>query len=200
MVFDPTNPVLTPSFHPVIGRGLNSYMPSLPSQDEPALNANSIIFCTSCHDSDRSTKVGGPGPNGPHGSLYSPILRQRYEMNIGTPENFPSYALCYRCHDRDNILSDASFRKSTSGAGGHSRHLVAGGGTPCSVCHDPHGIYVDKPLTGDHTNLINFNTAVVGPVSGQPYPLFVDTGVFSGTCTLVCHGVIHNGSATYSYP
>lgn len=201
LVFDPTNMALTPSFHPVVGIGRNSAVPSLPSRFEPSLNASSVIYCTDCHDSDRSTKVGGTGPNGPHGSQYSPILRQRYEMNTGTSENFASYALCYQCHDRDNILLDASFQKRTaSGMGGHSRHLEAGGGTPCSVCHDPHGVYDTAHLSGDHTNLINFQTTVVGPVSGQTYPIFTDTGNFSGTCTLVCHGVTHNGSATYSYP
>jgi predicted CXXCH cytochrome family protein len=198
-VFDPSNQTLTPSFHPIIGPGRNSNVPSLPSQDEPSLNVNSTIYCSSCHDSDRSTKVGGTGPNGPHGSSYSPILRQRYDMNVGATESFATYALCYRCHNRDNILSDASFRRNAVGNGGHSRHFLSGSGTPCSVCHDPHGVYDDTKLTGDHSNLINFDTTVVQPVSGQTYPLFIDTGAFSGTCTLVCHGKIHDGSATYSY-
>jgi len=200
-VFDTTNLAVTPSFHPVVGIGRNSSVPSLPSHFEPSLTTSTVIYCTDCHDSDLSAKVGGPGPNGPHGSQYSPILRQRYEMVVGTPENFASYALCYRCHDRDNILLDASFQKrAASGRGGHSRHLEAGGGTPCAVCHDPHGVYDEAHLSGDHTNLINFDTTVVGPVSGQTYPLFTDTGTFAGTCTLVCHGVTHDGSATYSYP
>lgn len=200
LVFDPSNPSITPSFHPIVSAGRNSNMPSLPSQFVTSLNATSVIYCTDCHDNDNSTKVGGSGPNGPHGSQYSPILRQRYEMALNTVENFESYALCYYCHDRDNILSDASFQKRTSsGHGGHSEHLafLSGGGTPCSVCHDPHGVYDDTQITGDHTHLINFDTTVVAPVSGQSYPLFVDTGVFSGTCTLVCHGVIHT---SYSYP
>lgn len=200
-VFDPTNQTLTPSFHPIIARGRNNSVPSLPSQDEPSYNVNSTILCTSCHDSDRSNKIGGTGPSGPHGSIYSPILRQRYEMNIGASESFSTYSLCYRCHNRDNILSDASFQKNTTSTlGGHSRHLLSGGGTPCSVCHDPHGVYDTQQTTGSHTNLINFDTTVVLPVSGQTFPLFTDTGAFSGTCTLVCHGVTHDGSATYSYP
>lgn len=201
LVFDPMTAGLTPSFHPVVGVGRNTNVPSLPNLFEPTLNASSIIYCTDCHDSDRSTKVGGPGPNGPHGSQFSPILRQRYEMNIGNSESYATYALCYQCHDRDKILLDTSFQKrAASGLGGHSRHLVAGGGTPCSVCHDPHGVYDVAHVTGDHTNLINFDTTVVGPVNGQNYPLFFDTGSFSGTCTLVCHGVTHDGSATYTYP
>lgn len=200
-VFDPTDQGVTPSFHPVVGLGRNTSVPTVPSLYEPSLNTSSYIYCTDCHDSDRSTKVGGTGPNGPHGSLYSPILRQRYEMQVGAPENFASYALCYRCHDRDVLLLDSSFKKrSASGMGGHSRHLMAGGGTPCSVCHDPHGIYDNAHLTGDHTHLINFDTSVVGPASGQTNPIFTDTGVFSGSCTLVCHGVVHDGGATYTYP
>jgi predicted CXXCH cytochrome family protein len=205
LVFDNTTTNLTPSFHPVVASGRNSNMPSLPSQFTPSLNATSMIYCTDCHDNNTSTKVGGPGPNGPHGSIYSPILRQRYEMTIGTPENFASYALCYYCHDRDKLLQDTSFQKRSTGqgpggVGGHSRHLLSFGGTPCSVCHDPHGVYDDTHTTGDHTHLINFDTSVVSPVSGQTYPLFTDNGVFSGTCTLVCHGKTHDGSALYTYP
>jgi len=198
-VMDPTNVTQTPSFHPVVGPGRNSNLPSLPSLDEPSLNVNSLITCTSCHDNDQSTKVGGPGPNGPHGSQYSPILRQRYEMTVGTTESFAPYALCYRCHNRDNLLLDASFKKKGGASGGHSAHLAFGGGTPCSVCHDPHGIYDDQHLSGDHTNLINFDATVVAPVPGQTYPIFTDTGAFSGNCTLVCHGITHN-AATHSYP
>ncbi|MBA3015159.1 MAG: hypothetical protein KKD63_00530 [Proteobacteria bacterium] len=205
LVFDPSNPSLTPSFHPIVSVGRNSNMPSLPSRFVTSLNATSVIYCTDCHDNDKSTKVGGPGPNGPHGSQYSPILRQRYERQAGTQENFAAYALCYYCHDRDNILSDASFQKRSvgggpGGPGGHSLHLMTGGGTSCSVCHDPHGVYDATHTTGDHTHLINFDTTVVGPVTGQTSPIFTDNGVFSGTCTLVCHGRVHDGSINYSYP
>jgi len=189
-----------PSFHPVAGIGRNPDVPSIPSLYKVDMTASSLIYCTDCHDSDESPEAGGGGPKGPHGSIYPPILRERYETTQGTGENFTVYALCYRCHDRDNILSDASFRKSSaSGLGGHSGHLAAGGGTPCSVCHDPHGV-VDDGQSGSHTNLINFDTTVVSPVSGQSVPLFNDNGLFTGSCTLVCHGVTHDGGATYSYP
>jgi predicted CXXCH cytochrome family protein len=192
-----------PSFHPVLGIGKNLNVPSLPSAVSPdqGMNASSIIYCTDCHDSDETSKLGGAGPAGPHGSIYSNLLRERYETSDGTtPESFAVYALCYRCHDRTNILSDASFQKrAASGLGGHSGHLTAGGGIPCSVCHDPHGV-VDDGVSGDHTNLINFDVNVVTPLSGNSTPLFTDNGLFSGTCTLVCHGVTHDGSATYTYP
>lgn len=188
-----------PSFHPVVGMGRNSDVPSLPSQisPDPSINEQTIIYCMDCHDSDASARIGGPGPVGPHGSVYSPLLRERYETSLNTVENYSDYALCYRCHERASILSDESFKKATlSFTGGHSGHLASGGGTPCSVCHDPHGV-VDDGISGDHTNLINFDANVVNPISGQSVPLFNDTGLFSGSCTLVCHGVVHTA---YAYP
>ena len=51
--------------------------------------------------------------------------------------------------------------------------------------------------TGSHTHLINFDTRVVLPKAGAANPVFTDTGTFSGSCDLVCHGVVHDGA---SYP
>jgi len=178
---------LNPSYHPVIGMGKNPNVPSIPSEFEGALTTASIIYCTACHSDD------GGISRGPHGSTYSPILRDRYETADGTSENPAVYALCYRCHSRASILSDASFRKNTlSNRGGHSGHLAAG--APCSACHDPHGI-VDDFQSGSHAHLINFDTRIVSPASTVPpnnRPAFTDAGVFSGSCTLVCHGVTHS--------
>jgi hypothetical protein len=178
--FSPSNP----SYHPVVGMGANPNVPSIPSQFEPALTATSIIYCTACHSDDTG------GTKGPHGSRFAPILRDRYETADGTRENAAAYALCYQCHGRTNILSDASFRKNVvSNRGGHSGHLDAG--APCSACHDPHGI-VDDGQSGSHTHLINFDTRIVLPVPPDTKPRFNDTGTFSGSCTLVCHGKTHS--------
>jgi hypothetical protein len=51
--------------------------------------------------------------------------------------------------------------------------------------------------TGDHTSLINFSAQVVQPVPGTLFPVFRQAGNYSGSCTLVCHGVTHNA---WSYP
>nr|MBF0221234.1 hypothetical protein [Desulfobulbaceae bacterium] len=192
-----------PSYHPVIGAGVNLDVPSLPSVTSPdqSMDEYSLIYCSDCHSGDDTAKIGGNGANGPHGSIYAPILRERYERADGTSESYQSYALCYRCHDRTNLLADQSFKRrtlgTTSSKGGHSGHTAVNG-VSCSVCHDPHGV-VDNSASGDHTHLINFDSTVVSPASGEIYPLFDDTGNFTGSCALICHGVTH-GSASHSYP
>jgi hypothetical protein len=154
-----------------------------------------MMYCTDCHRDDSG------GSKGPHGSSFAPILRERYEITDGTPESLESYILCYRCHERTSILSDVSFRKKTGvtigNGGGHSGHLAKG--ATCSACHDPHGVNPDNRPSGSHTHLINFDSQIVAPVIRTPnsFPVFNDTGTFSGSCTLVCHGVTHNA---LSYP
>jgi predicted CXXCH cytochrome family protein len=182
-----------PSYHPVVGIGRNLNIPSIPSSFEPGMSAAQQIYCTACHADD------GGVSNGPHGSSYVPILRQNYMTADNTPESFDNYALCYRCHDRSSILRDDSFKRNpfgqTASGGGHSGHLAAG--APCSACHDPHGVYEGGGLgTGSHSHLINFDVRIVSPAVGNAVPLFSDTGTFSGSCTLVCHGVAHD-NATY---
>ena len=112
--FDPLNP----SFHPVVATGKNLDMPSLPSVEEPTLSATSRLYCSSCHDADDSPAVGGAGARGPHGSIYTPILRQRYDTADGNVESYAAYALCYRCHDRNSILANVSFQQRGGRRGG----------------------------------------------------------------------------------
>jgi hypothetical protein len=179
--------MINPSYHSVEGIGKVMSVPSIPSPYTPTLTAMSIIYCTDCHSSDDSASGGGTGPRGPHGSIYPPILVGQYLTYDYTMESFQNYALCYRCHNRDSILGNQSFKK-------HQSHVV-NDQSPCSDCHDPHGVASDGGITGSHTHLINFNTSVVTPVSGKVYPLYNDNGNGTGSCTLVCHGHIHNPSS-----
>jgi len=193
LAFDPTNE----SYHPVVAIGRNQNIPSIPSAFEPSMTASDRIYCSACHADDQGVS------RGPHGSSFPPILRQRYEMADHTPESQENYALCYHCHDRSSILRDDSFKRSaieaTGSGGGHSGHLAAG--ATCSACHDPHGVNTAGALgardTGSHTHLINFDTLIVLPAAGERFPVFHDKGMFTGGCTLVCHGVAHDGT---SYP
>ncbi len=173
--FSPTNP----SFHPVVvaspGRDTVSLV--------PGLAVGSLIRCTDCHNNNAGPRAGGSGPDGPHGSIYDFLLERNYTVRDDTPESEFDYALCYKCHQRSSLLSDRSFPT-------HRLHVVDQR-TPCSACHDPHGVSTLLGTGSDHTHLINFDTTIVRPdlVTGRLE--FRDNGRFTGSCTLVCHGEAH---------
>jgi predicted CXXCH cytochrome family protein len=171
------------SFHPVQGPGRNPDVPSL----KPGYDEGSVLYCSDCHGSNLSTKAGGSGPDGVHGSNEPPMLIARYETSDLTPESASSYALCYRCHERtgpDGILSDRSFP--------HSVHLDDN--IACATCHDAHGISSAQGTKLANSHLINFDNTVVFPAPGNPLPFFQDLGTFSGSCTLSCHGTTHSAT------
>jgi Doubled CXXCH motif (Paired_CXXCH_1) len=172
--FDPSNK----SYHPVENIGRNQNVPSLVT----GLTTSSIIKCTDCHNNNEARSNSGSGPEGPHGSLYRPLLAKNLAFGDYQAESSNTYALCYKCHDRASILSDKSFSK-------HKVHIVDGQ-TPCTACHDPHGV-------SNAPNLINFDLNIVKPLTftqdpSYSYgPLYISLGVFRGACALTCHGVAH---------
>ncbi len=169
-----------PSFHPVAGPGQNTDVPSL----IPPWNEQSIMDCVDCHNSDSAVTQGGV--KGPHGSSFEPILVRNYETTDFTRESPNSYALCYNCHNRNSILNDDSF-------GEHDKH-ISGEDSPCSACHDPHGISATQGNTTNNTHLINFDTTIVKPNS-MGNLRFVDQGRFKGSCDLLCHGKNHRNKS-----
>ncbi len=170
-----------PSFHPVIGPRRNSDVVSLLSP----LRVGSRITCVDCHNSDNARQNGGGGPNGPHGSIFKPLLKLNYETRDFTVESANAYALCYSCHDRNSILGNESFSR-------HKQHIVDRQ-APCSACHDAHGVSRLQSSGSDHSNLINFDLSIVRPVeSGAASGIvYEDTGRRSGNCTLTCHNMTH---------
>lgn len=160
------------SSHPVMqpARG-GTEVPSL----TPEARLKTHMDCQDCHNNPDARQLGGGGPNGPHGSRFDFLLADRYDTADFTMESPQAYSLCYQCHDRTSILGDQSFS-------GHRRHIVDAR-TPCSACHAPHGVSGSR---SQHDHLINFDLRIVG---GQRF--FQDTGLFSGSCTLTCHGVNH---------
>ncbi len=169
LCFDPVNP----SFHPVATSGKGTSVPSL----RPEFSLASRIYCTDCHNSDDSTKAGGAGPNGPHGSDYEPLLIANYETGYPPPQTYSpgAYALCFRCHYDTILLSvNSTFPK-------HSFHVVTQG-IPCSVCHDPHGIpRISGGTDSANAHLINFDINVVKPV--RMY------NSVARSCTVSCHAI-----------
>jgi len=167
--FNPANP----SFHPVEVQGVNPDVPSL----LPPYTASSLIFCTDCHNNDASA-----GPKGPHSSNNKYLLERNYTTADNTTENSYAYELCYKCHSRISILDDQSFKE-------HKKHIVDEK-TPCSACHDPHGISYTQGNPANNSHLINFDLTIVQPDRmGRLY--FEKQGTFSGQCFLTCHGKMH---------
>ena len=167
------------SYHPVSGIGKNMDVPSLISP----LNESSIIYCTDCHASNGSGSAAGP-----HGSIYSNILKYRYETADYTQESFSAFELCYSCHSRTSILNDDSFKE-------HDRHIRSEN-TSCNACHDPHGISNGQGNSINNSNLINFDRNIVSAGGGGNLR-FVDTGTYSGYCQLRCHGKSHGPGMSY---
>lgn len=170
-----------PSFHPVLQTTSNTNVPSL----LPPYTSNSIIYCTDCHGSDNPD-----GAQGPHGSIHEHLLVENYSTTDNTIETTEAYALCYRCHDRNILMSPLSsaFRL-------HSKH-VQQENTPCSVCHDAHGISATQGSFSNNRALINFDTTVVAPNSaGDLY--FIGDAISLNSCALLCHGNDH-APKTYS--
>jgi len=173
--FTPGNP----SFHPIVLSSPSDETPSL----VPGLPRGSLIRCTACHNNDAGKRGGGSGPDGPHGSNFEFLLERNYTVLDDTAESEYEYSMCYKCHQQSSILSDQSFPE-------HRRHIVDAR-TPCSACHDPHGVSVISLTSSDHTHLINFDATIVRPEPVTRRLEFRDLGRFAGKCTLVCHGDTH---------
>jgi ribosomal protein L40E len=174
--FSPTNP----SYHPVEAEGKNTAVVSLirPYIEKKVQPTDiSVLSCSSCHGNDDSD-----GPRGVHGSRHQFILIDNYNVNDNISESQLNYALCYRCHSRNSILGNESFRF-------HSLHIMGTSvqhpGTSCYTCHSAHG-------SAEYRYLIKFNPLVVTPNS-KGLLKFQEKGTskFSGECYLSCHGVDH---------
>ena len=154
------------------------------------------VLCTDCHNSDDNREFGGSGANGPHGSKYSHILERRYDMsqsgmpgqaitNLNVPPNLSTngnYALCAKCHDLANIMSNASFSE-------HARHI--NDGFSCSVCHTPHGMGSTAAMLSGQ-RMVNFDLRVVAPNGATPITYKRETN----SCSLSCHGHAHQLAGT----
>ncbi len=176
--FDPSNP----SYHPVAGQGQNPDVPGLISP----LTESSIIYCTDCHANNDGPGAGGQGPSGPHGSIWRFLLEREYRTADFTSESYQAYALCYKCHDRTTLLggNQTNFKD-------HRKH-IKGEDTPCSACHDPHGISSTQGNSTNNSHLINFDIGIVQPDPDTGRLEFIDLGSGRGECYLDCHGKKHS--------
>lgn len=160
------------SFHAVAAQGKRNWVPSL----VPPYTTSSRLYCTDCHNSDASTRAGGSGPNGPHGSKNEYLLERQYVIMDHAIFSEANYALCFKCHNPITLLDG-----NISGFPEHGKHIRQEN-TPCAVCHDPHG-------SPNYPSLLNFNTNAVFP-NGDNILKFEIIGN-RGYCYLDCHGKSH---------
>lgn len=169
LIFSPANA----SYHPVVASAKRPDDKTLISPWTPA----SVMKCTDCHNNDQGPGANGSGPKGPHGSRFAHLLERNLRDEDFQPESPEAYALCYKCHNESAVLADRL----------HASH-VRDQQTACTTCHDPHGVRTQS-------HLINFNTIYVRPLKGQI--IYTSRGLDRSTCTLTCHGKVHEQS---SYP
>ncbi len=111
------------------------------------------------------------------GQLISNLSAMPNLSAAGGPAGGP-YALCAKCHDLKQIVSNSSFSE-------HARHI--NDGFSCSVCHTGHGIGgTSGAISGER--LVNFDANVVASNGTTP----VSYNRASNSCALVCHGHAHN--------
>ena len=92
--------------------------------------------------------------------------------------------MCGKCHDLNNVVSNASWIE-------HGSHINTG--FSCSVCHTAHGMGARSgTISGER--LVNFDVNVVATNGGTP----VSYSRATNTCTLVCHNVAHNPDGSVS--
>jgi len=161
------------SFHPIAAIGKNSGVRGLLA----GYTASSVISCSDCHNNS------DPGPRGAHASRFAPILERNYSATDPTPESPVSYDICYKCHDRNMLVSDSARTFP------HRLHVVNSQAS-CAACHDAHG-------SRKNAHLINFmardatgHSVVTPNRSGRLE--YVTTSPGKGSCYLTCHGVDHN--------
>lgn len=162
------------SYHPVEGAGRRAIVPSL----RRPLTTSSIITCSGCHGNDEPQ-----GAKGPHGSNFAPILKYNYSSDDNQPESYYRYESCYKCHDRNSILADESF-KTTDALGaikGHNYHIATARAS-CYACHNSHG-------SQKYKDLIDFDETIVVPNQNGRLDYVHEGSTI--TCYLKCHNKQH---------
>lgn len=206
-----------PSFHPVEAPGTNqtAAMAASLSGSSPykrwTFTPTSTIRCTNCHATSASLgQLPAPGSDlSTHTSAYRGILLANYQDRVlnGPREAYDAadFALCYLCH------TDAPFRSgggaSATNFRAHAKHVSGlsgngnagtdidtpgdgGGNALCAECHFRIHSTSFSVGTAPGSRLVSFSPNVQpyqGTLSFEP-----QTTAGPGSCTLVCHGKVHN--------
>ena len=148
----------------------------------------SIMYCTDCHDNDTGPKAPTPGtgPSGPHGSSYQAPARWRATTwtTVDTTESAAAYALCYKCHNRNIILSEHVVQRAQPA---HQRRT-----RPARSVTTRTASAARRATPTNNAFLINFDTRFVTPSSSGILRIRRASAAGSARCYLTCHGENHN--------
>lgn len=105
------------AFHPVEGVGRNQSQ-ALKDQLFSPLTTNDTLNCTDCHNADETSSSTGKArdnsfkPQGPHGSIFAPVIRAFYRTDVSSLPTSPfessRFQLCFTCHDYTKLMYVAS--------------------------------------------------------------------------------------------
>jgi predicted CXXCH cytochrome family protein len=176
-------------------------------------------LCYRCHANDWNTPVAAIGRQvseynlrkefDPSNPSFHPVVAPGRNPDVPSllfPVTESSTIYCTDCHGSDSGPGVSG--SATSGPHGsiwrfllereyrvtdfeHGKHIEEEE-SPCSVCHDPHGVSPGVGGQGSHSHLINFDLDVVQPDTVTGLLQFEDLGSHTGLCYLECHGVSHS--------
>lgn len=160
------------SFHPIEGVSPN---PSASMSLKSNYVSIGLINCSDCHGNDNAF-----GIQGIHGSNHEGLLVKKYSRSPFTQEStLQDNELCFSCHDYDYIVVSGGFRW-------HKLHIETAQYN-CNSCHDSHGSPVFEFL-------IDLNKPYIQPTHTGDMD-YTSIGDGSGSCTLSCHGHIHQNQS-----
>ncbi len=181
------------SFHPVMAAGTNLNINSTTFQS--GYTFASMLYCTSCHNSDLSGTAGYG--RGPHGSSNLHIL----DAGTGGSSNYKTVhnnvaavttAVCTKCHQAGSYYTGNTGSRYAY----HYYHINQQLQSECYVCHDSHG--------SEQYHLMNMNrngntSSCITAITGTSQTAFVHaTGTTANLCNVTCHGTSHGAGKSYN--
>ena len=181
-------------------------------------STSSTISCANCHSNylkyNLVTPPSATASSPLHASQNAGILRQNYRNRLLKPQgelyNDADFALCLMCHsntpfaadgggtDRTNYFLHGYHTAALAGMGNPLMTIdtpgAGGGNAVCAECHfrQHSTTYQDVtvPQTVPGSRLVSFAPNVQASGTTRSW---TPGAVGRGSCTLVCHGVTHNG-------
>ena len=182
-----------------------------PSPSDLLANALALVDPTSPHIvGDNLTNDGCAGCHQTHHASQPSLLSTMYRINplLASGEAYAAgnFALCWTCHSATQpAIEDATGATPGTNFPLHGFHLedigsfgtggvnieTPGDGQGNAVCAECH--YNLHGTPSSQRGLVVFAPDVL-PYNGQP----ISYDATSGTCTLTCHGIDHNGAVVLS--